>query len=37
VTPDGKCLFFTSQRERMNAMYWMDACIIEELRKKTER
>jgi hypothetical protein len=37
VTPDGKYFFFISQRERMNAMHWMDAGIIEELRKKSER
>ena len=34
VTPDGKYLFFTSQRERMNAMHWVDASVIEELSGK---
>jgi hypothetical protein len=32
VSPDGKYLFFISQRERMNGIMWMSAKIIEELR-----
>ena len=32
VTPDGKYLFFTSQRDRMNGMHWVDAGVIEEAR-----
>jgi ankyrin repeat protein len=32
ISPDGKYMFFVSQRERMNGMMWMDARIIEELR-----
>ena len=34
VSPDGKYLFFISQRERMNGMHWMDAKIIEGLKFK---
>jgi len=34
VSPDGKYLFFISQRERMNGIMWMSAKIIEELRTK---
>lgn len=32
VSPDGRYLFFVSQRERMNGIMWMSAEIIEELR-----
>ena len=34
VSPDGKYLFFVSQREKMNGIMWMSAEIIEELRPK---
>jgi len=34
VSPDGKYLFFISQREKQNAIMWMSAGIIEELRPK---
>ena len=34
LTPDGKYLFFISQRERMNGIYWVDVKIIEELKSK---
>ncbi|MCK4464303.1 MAG: exo-alpha-sialidase, partial [Bacteroidales bacterium] len=34
VSSDGKYLFFISQRERMNGIYWVDAKIIEELKPK---
>ena len=34
VSPDGKYLFFISQRERMNGIMWMSAEIINELKRK---
>lgn len=34
VSPDGKYLFFISQREIMNGIMWISAKIIEELRPK---
>jgi len=34
VTPDGKYLFFLSQREGKYRIYWVDAKIIEEFRAK---
>lgn len=36
VTPDGKYLFFLSQREGDNRIYWVDTKIIEELRLKVK-
>lgn len=32
VTPDGRYLFFISQKEVMNAMYWVSTKIIEDMR-----
>ena len=32
VSPDGRYLFFVSQRERLNGIYWLKADIIHELR-----
>lgn len=34
VTPDGKYLFFISQKEITNGMYWVSAKIIEDLKPK---
>jgi Tol biopolymer transport system component len=31
VSPDGKYLFFTSNRNGTSAVYWMDASVIEDL------
>ncbi|MBE0654881.1 MAG: PD40 domain-containing protein [Bacteroidales bacterium] len=36
VSPDGRYLFFVSQRERMNGIMWMSTRIIEELRPDRE-
>lgn len=35
LTPDGKYLFFLSQREGLSRIYWVSAKIIEELKKKS--
>ncbi len=32
VSPDGRYLFFVSQRERLNGIYWLNAAIIHKLR-----
>lgn len=32
VSPDGRYLFFVSQRERMNGIYWLSSAIIHKLR-----
>jgi Tol biopolymer transport system component len=32
VSPDGRYLFFVSQRERLNGIYWLSAAIIHKLR-----
>lgn len=39
VSPDGKCLFFTSTRNGNRDIFWMDAGVIEELniRDRVER
>lgn len=34
VTPDGKYLFYISQKEITNGMYWVSAKIIEDLKPK---
>ena len=37
VSPDGKYLFFTRDNgDRRDDVYWMDAGIIDELRKSME-
>lgn len=35
VSPDGKYLFFSSNRDGSMDLYWMDAGIIQELKKKS--
>ena len=32
VTPDGKYLFFTSNRSERGSIWWVDAAVIEDLK-----
>jgi Tol biopolymer transport system component len=34
ISPDGKYIFFQSERSGNGDIYWMDAKIIDKLRKK---
>lgn len=36
VTPDGKYLFYNSQKEVMNGMHWVSTQIIEKLKKNNQ-
>jgi Tol biopolymer transport system component len=36
-SPDGKYLFFTSNREGQDDIYWIEARVIDRLRPGTER
>jgi Tol biopolymer transport system component len=37
LSPDGKYLFFTSGRSGVDDIYWIDAIIIEQALKKSNR